>query len=266
VTTVEQIAATEALIVDLGTRRQVAAELGEQAKAERGRVALAAAEGDADAQAVLDQTTAMAIKAALDAENLDMAAAAARERLANLQEQAETERLAREREEALAICDQRREAAQRVDHALSALGEAMTAWQATTQTLRNYGRRGQRWLDGIRIDGTEYLPNAIVHAMGYDTARAIGLRHYPGLNAVLPLTETDAALIWARHQRGEAVDTTRPEFRRPLLTVPETAPAAAPDPDDDPPAAVVAALPPDLDDEDTEDSAAIGIGLPDRAA
>ncbi len=122
-TTVEQIAATEALIVDLGTRRQVAAELGEQAKAERGRVALAAAEGDADAQAVLDQTTAMAIKAALDAENLDMAAAAARERLA------------REREEALAICDQRREAAQRVDQALAALAVAMNSWQETTPLL-----------------------------------------------------------------------------------------------------------------------------------
>ena len=102
--------------------------------------------------------------------------------------------------------------------------------------------------------------------MGYDTARSIGLRHYPRLNAVLPLTETDAVLIWARRQRGEDVDTTRPEFRRPLLTVPETAPAATPDPDDDPPAAVGAVMPPALDDEDAEDGAAISVGFPDRAA
>jgi hypothetical protein len=266
VTIAEQIAATEALIVDLGTRRQAAVELSDQAKAERGRVALAAAEGDADAQAVLDQATATAIKAALDAENLDMAAAAARERLADLQEQAEIERLAREREEALAICDQCRVAAQRVDQALAALGSAITDWQATTPVLERYGRQGQAWLHHINIDGREYLSNAAVNAMGYEAALRMGFRHVAH-DTVLPLVETDAVLLYARRQRGEEVDTTRPELRRSPPRIKGTI-------SDQPSESATGAdgdswrydVPPDPAPGDDEDDQSIGIGLPDRAA
>jgi hypothetical protein len=205
-TTTEAIQQTQALIVDMETRRQAAAELGEQARAERGRVALAAAEGDVAAIAELDAAATKSARSIVDIENVGLALSAARERLAGLEEQAETERLAREREEALAVCGHPHEAAQRVDQALAALGEAMTVWQATTPILRRYGRQGQDWLDAITIDGFEYFSNAVTHAAGYDFARRMGFFHVPH-DTVLPLVETDPVLLWAMRQRGEPVDT-----------------------------------------------------------
>jgi hypothetical protein len=127
-TIAEQITAAQALIADLKTRRQTAIELGEQAKAERVRVALAAAEGDAAAQAALDHATAGATKATLDIENLDMALGAARERLTGLQAQAQQERLATVRARALELARERQELGHRLQQVLTDLNTVFVAW------------------------------------------------------------------------------------------------------------------------------------------
>jgi hypothetical protein len=137
VTIAAQITAAEALIADLETRRQTAVELGEQAKAERVRGALAAAEGEADAQAVLDQATAGATKAALDIENLDMALGAARERLTGLQAQAAQERLDTARARALELARQRQVLGRQLQQALTDLNALFIAWHDAGYELAN---------------------------------------------------------------------------------------------------------------------------------
>jgi hypothetical protein len=169
--------------------------------------------------------------AVLDAENGELALAAARERLAALETRAEVERLDRERLEALALCDQRRAAAQRVDEAFADLGEAMAAWQATVAPLERYGRRGQDWLHHIECNGREALPGAMTLALGYDLARAFGLLHYPGPEELLPLADADPVLLHARRQRGEDVDTRAPQYRSGAHRTPVL--VAHADPDDE---------------------------------
>ena len=96
--------------------------------------------------------------------------------------------------------------------------------------LERYGRQGQEWLYHINVDGHEYFSNAVVHAMGYEAARHIGLQHYPGRDEVLLLTESDAVLLWARRQRGEDVDTTRPDLRRSQPRIKSTISDQPPEP------------------------------------
>ena len=210
--TAERIAETITLIerleADLGAAR--AAE--ERSQAVRAEHALAAAEGSAHAQKLLAEASHAAAVATIDAENAGLALAAARQRLAELEAQAETERIAREREEALAVCDERREAAQRVDQALADLAAAMIAWQATTPILQRYGKQGQEWLSFITVNGFEYFPNAVVHAAGHEFAERMGFRHV-AYDTMLPLVETDAVLFWAQRERGEEVDTRSPEAK-----------------------------------------------------
>jgi hypothetical protein len=127
-TIAEQITAALALIADLETRRQVAAEAGEQARDARAKVALAAAEGDETAKAELEQATAAATKAALDIENVDLALTGARERLAGLQAQAQQERLAAARTRALELARERQALGRQLQEALTALNTVFVAW------------------------------------------------------------------------------------------------------------------------------------------
>jgi hypothetical protein len=127
-TIAEQITVAEALIAELETRRQVAAEAGEQARDARAKVALAAAEGDETAKAELEQATAAATKAALDIENVDLALTGARERLAGLQEQAAQERLATARARALELARERQALGHQLQQALTDLNTVFVAW------------------------------------------------------------------------------------------------------------------------------------------
>ena len=127
-TIAEQITAAQALIADLETRRQAAVELGEQAREARASVALAAAEGDEAATAELEQTTAAATKATLDIENVDLALTGARERLADLQAQAQQERLATARARALELARERQALGPQLQQALTNLNTLFVAW------------------------------------------------------------------------------------------------------------------------------------------
>jgi hypothetical protein len=148
-TIAEQITVAEALLAELETRRQVAAEAGEQARDARAKVALAAAEGDETAKAELEQATAAATKAALDIENVDLALTGARERLAELQEQAAQERLATARARALELARERQQLGHRLQQALADLNTVFVAWH-------DVGRE----LAGLRYENpTLYLPH-----------------------------------------------------------------------------------------------------------
>jgi hypothetical protein len=124
----EQITAAEALIADLETRRQTAAEAGEQAREARASVALAAAEGDEAALAELEQATAAATKAVLAIENVDLALTGARERLAGLQAQAAQERLATARVRALELARERQRLGPQLQQALTDLSALFVGW------------------------------------------------------------------------------------------------------------------------------------------
>ena len=210
--TAEAIEQTRALILRLEGDLAAAKATEEQTRRTRAEHALAAAEGSAAAQKALAEASHAAFVAVLDAENLELAIGSARARLAGLEERAETERLAREREEALLVCDQRREAAERVDQALADLAAAMAAWQETTPILQRYARQGQEWLTHINVNGFEYFPSAVVHAAGHEFAERMGFRAV-GYDVVLPLTASDPVLLYARRQRGEEVDTRSPEAK-----------------------------------------------------
>jgi hypothetical protein len=148
-TIAEQITVAEALIAELETRRQVAAEAGEQARDARAKVALAAAEGDETAKAELEQATAAATKAALDIENVDLALTGARERLAGLQEQAAQERLATARARALELARERQALGHQLQQALADLNTLFVAWHDTGLMLA-----------GLRYENpTLYLPH-----------------------------------------------------------------------------------------------------------
>jgi hypothetical protein len=116
----------------------------EQSRVLRAEYALAAAEGDADAQAALAEASTDAAMAVLASENLELAIGSARERLARLQAQAEAERLATVRARAVELARERQQLAPELEQALAHLNTVFGAWRSRGQEiagLRDDNRR-----------------------------------------------------------------------------------------------------------------------------
>ena len=114
-TTADRIEVTKGLIGDLEGRIAAARAAAEQARATRSEVALAAAEGDDEARARLAEATAASTAALLEAENHELALAAAKKRLGELERLAEHERGLAAREQAIDLCRRRMVLAAEID-------------------------------------------------------------------------------------------------------------------------------------------------------
>jgi hypothetical protein len=147
--TAERIVETEALIARLEGELAASRAVEEQSRALRAEHALAAAEGSASAQKALAEASHAAAMAVLDSENLELALAAARDRLAGFQAQAAQERLAVVRARALELARERQTLGHQLQQALTDLNTVFVAWHGAGRELA-----------GLRYENpTLYLPH-----------------------------------------------------------------------------------------------------------
>jgi hypothetical protein len=176
--TAARITDTETLIARLeGELAEVDAARA-QARETRGEHALAAAEGDAAAVAALQAASHDAARLEVGRENVDMALAAARARLAAL----EAERRAEEREELrrknVQLCRERVALAGRIDALLAEMAPLVEQWSALGLTL--YGASVMNREPGV-VGGHGFLGTSVfTNALPEPVAKALGKNIHVG--------------------------------------------------------------------------------------
>ena len=133
--TVQQIEVCRRLITELKQGIARARQAAGQAARIRNAAALEATRGNGEARRVLQAATTTTTEAELKAENLEMALSAARERLAQLERQAEAEWLDGIGRRGMEAARVRRAAAERLQAAIEVLVEAYDAFRATDELI-----------------------------------------------------------------------------------------------------------------------------------